>query len=285
MNGIHFLATGLEREDGTLILAGYDTSTDMSESPHTLIIAGKPGELEEIGNLRWKTEATQADASGKRLIFVGEWGNYLDFASLEDLRTGVLDDDGEIEYRSVARVGEEIYACGGSRTIVRLTESGWSDISEQLAGGNLIEAVTGFPDEELYGFGWNGEIWLREEDTWASVDSPTELILQAACTVEDRVFVGGQLGVILEGRHHAWKIHEHNEKVDIWSACEYDGVPYFSSIQGILRLVDGKIERMDTSALKSTMHLFNGPSGLWSIAGGTLGVFDGLSWRCVDQID
>ncbi|QED30011.1 hypothetical protein FRD01_22805 [Microvenator marinus] len=280
---IHFLEAGLERPDGTLLMPGYDTSEDMLANPHTLLLSGKPGEIEEIANLSWQTVATSSPAP-ERLVFVSEWGNYFDFASFEDHASGVLDDDGEIEYRSVDNVGGELYACGGSRTIRRLTDEGWVDESEDLEPGNLIEAVSGFSGDELYGFGWNGEIWWREGGSWRAVESPTERILQAACIVDGRVFVGGQLGVILEGRHDAWGVIENDHKLDIWSVCEFEGVPYFSTIDGILRLHDGKIEKMDTRELKSTHKLFVGPSGLWSVGGGTLGLYDGTEWRCVQQL-
>lgn len=283
IDGLHFLAAGIERSDGTLLIPGYDTSVDMAADPHTLLLIGEPGAMEEVGYVPWQASAACADPNTDKLVIVGRWGNYIKFGSVDDYNKGVVDDDGEIEYRSVDRVGTDIYASGGGRTVPRLTDAGWVDESAELSGGNLIEAVSGFSADELYGFGWSGEIWLRESLAWRQIDSPTDRILQAAAVVDDEVYAGGQLGVIIQGRGAQWRVLENPYAGDIWSICEYDGVPYFSTINGVLRLVDGVIEQTDTSALKSTKLLFCGPSGLWSVGGGTLGLYDGTSWRCVDQ--
>lgn len=283
IEGLHFLAPGLERNDGTLILPGYDPTYDMQEHPHTLLLTGAPDSLEEVGNLRFQTVAAGPNGEGDKLIMVGRWGNYIEFGSGDDYQVGVVDEEGETEYRTVDRVGDEAYCSGGSRTILRRTEDGWVDESDGLEGGSLIEAVAGFSDAELYGFGWSGEIWMRQDGAWRAVESPrTDRLLQAAAVVGDRVFVAGQHGVVLEGRGDEWVEHP-SADADIWSVCEYGGIPYFSSISGVFRLLDGELQKMDTSALATTTYLFVGPSGLWSIGGGTIGLFDGDAWRCVHQ--
>lgn len=147
-------------------------------------------------------------------------------------------------------------------------------------GDDLLER------RELYAFGWEGVLWTNVGGTWREVGSPTRLILNDGAAAIDKVYLGGQLGIILEGRGETWRAVDNPESdSDIWSVRTFDGATYFSTARGILKLEKGHVSTFarPNPGMRATLNLFVGPTGLWSVSARDIALFDGEGWTTIAQ--
>jgi hypothetical protein len=116
-------------------------------------------------------------------------------------------------------VGDYIYVTGMARQVFRRQKSK-SGIWERYDQGALIPksqfevngflAIDGFRSELLYAVGFHGHIWHCPNGLWKQLDSPTNLKLTCLKCSDERVVVGGNNGILLEGEENRWKIIEQN---------------------------------------------------------------------------
>lgn len=134
---------------------------------------------------------------------------------------------------------------------------------------SCFENITGFNADELYAFGWKGVVWTNKDNKWRQIHTPTDYMLYAGDVLEDKVYIAGQLGVILEGRGDNFKLlnTSHLEDDDIYDVCTFQNTVYLSTISGILCIKNGKVEmfKKRTEDFK-TYRIFVGPNGLYSVA-------------------
>ena len=74
---------------------------------------------------------------------------------------------------------------------------------------------------------------------------------------------------------------------DIWSVRKYGDAVYFSTLSGILKWKDNKLsifKQLNTD-MHTSMILFTGPSGLWSVGTSDIALFDGENWQTIVQKD
>ena len=73
--------------------------------------------------------------------------------------------------RNAKTINGYVYACGMKRQVFRRGGEGvWTDISAPSAGPTDsagFEAIDGYSEKEIYGVGWNGEIWQYR---WQGMD-------------------------------------------------------------------------------------------------------------------
>src|SRR5262249_25832852 len=81
------------------------------------------------------------------------------------------------------RIGRHFYATGMSRQVYRREDSGWRhiDAGTVLPLGDLTIAgfctIDGLSEDDIYGAGYNGEIWRLFKSRWQPIETPTNLIL------------------------------------------------------------------------------------------------------------
>lgn len=147
--------------------------------------------------------------------------------------------------REVRTIGLHAYAVGMSRMVYRCRgEADWVRIDhgvradpaqEDQAGFNSID---GFGENELYAAGWNGELWQFDGKTWQQRALPTTLALhKVLCAPDGIVYLLGQNGSLLRGRHDAWEVIEHGVTADsFWGACWFRDQLYASTARGLFVL-------------------------------------------------
>jgi hypothetical protein len=189
-------------------------------------------------------------------------------------------------FRSVANIAGRAHAVGLRGMVYRLDEwVRWARIDEGLPRVFDIEAIHGFDDSELYAVGLRGAMWERAAGKWERREAPTNVHLNAvSCAGDGAVYVGGHKGILLRGRHDAWTVIEHQAfSDDIWDLEWFDGVLYVSTMAGVYRLHEDKLERVDFGAdvPKSTYRLSAAKDVLWSIGRRDVMSFDGKRWARV----
>ncbi len=287
--------SGIELPDGTLMMAAQNGKFDIATSPHSIIkLRSTSNGWSDAGQLSWTTAAVSNNKTDDGITLLGPYGRWLEFRTNGHDKGSIIvdvdEEDPPTTFRFLKCIAGELYAGGTDRYIFRKTLAGWEQISteemtsHQAAGS--AENLTGFGADELYAIGWDGELWTNQGGRWRQIDSPTNLILNDADVLNDKVYVGGQVGTILEGRGDDWNIIENNElKQDIWSVRSFGSAVYFSAMSGILRLKNGELQLIKSLGpdMRSAMSLFTGPSGLWSVGASDICLFDGDTWQTIAQ--
>jgi outer membrane protein assembly factor BamB len=289
--------TGTELDDGRLMIGAQNGNFDIALTPHTIIkirTADPEGAWSDRGQMKWTSACVAQNVTNNGVIFVGPYGRWIEMRTDGHTKGDIIDevdeDDPPTVFRFAKSIDGHMYAGGLDRYIYKLTGKRWDLVSTQEMIGYEVagsaENLTGFGADELYMMGWDGEIWTNQGSTWHRVESPTNLLLHDADVLDDRVYVGGQIGVILEGRGNDWTIIE-NELLeqDIWSVRAFDGAVYFSTMSGILCLRDGNLSVAQALGpdMRSAMSLFVGPSGLWSVGASDIVLFGGADWLTIAQ--
>ncbi len=295
LNELDFL-DGMETPDGTLIIGAQDRTVDMEEEPHTVVAVRTPdGTWDEPGAADWGSPGISPNAAGTGLVLVSEWGSVLEYTLGGHGTAEIIEDmdpeDPPTSFAFAKVVAGRLYAGGTRHHLHEYDGRRWHRITSPALraaeGVQCFESITGFGPEELYAFGWDGVVWTNAIGNWQKVESPTNLILNDGDVFGGRAILGGQMGTIIEGRGNDWRPVEHDEPIrDIWSVRTFLDKVYFATMMGIFSLdEDGTIELAAPlhPGMRSTMMLFTGPSGLWSVGRTDIAVFDGATWTTIAQ--
>lgn len=153
-------------------------------------------------------------------VAIGYDGSYVVRSSQEDerrnrIRAGSPSPSNLRRLTASRRIGKRIYVCGMGRTVFSapVLADDWrreddgvvtSYGSTELVGFTNID---GFSSEELYCCGLRGDVFVRRDDAWYSVDAPTNMTFSALrCTEAGKVYVGGTGGLMLTGRGMQWEV-------------------------------------------------------------------------------
>ncbi len=290
------LLTAVEFVDRTVVVAAQEKGVNTNEEPHTVLLVRDPdGEWSEGGAFPQLTVGMCISETGDRAVLVDNNGHVSDYKPVERDQAQMYPPDRyeSHQVRFLKNIAGAVYS-GGTNRHLHQRDSGrqWIEISTDAMRPNTddpigFEDMDGFSADELYAVGWDGAIWARNGPNWSEINSPTNLILTSVVAGSDRLFVGGQLGTILEGRGTDWRPVEHEESdADIWSAAAFGDAIYFATNSVILKWEAGEIgvaHPIDTEVMRTAHDLKVGPSGLWSIGRQDLVLFDGDEWRSVLQ--
>lgn len=295
LSDLHFL-TGLELPDRTLLIAAREVDMDMDNDPHTLVLMRSPeGEWSEPGHVGWSSIGVSANGQGSGIGLLGRYGKFLEFRKDGHIRADIIPNVNEENpptvFRFIKSISGQLYAGGTNRYLYQFKTNRWCEVGPESIKCNKqeigsIESLTGFGPNELYTIGWSGEIWSKRNGVWDKIESPTNITLNDADTLKKTVYIGGLAGTIIEGRGDVWSVVENNVlQQDIWSVQSYGDAVYFSTMSGILRLKNGVLELMKQLGpdVSTTMSLFVGPSGLWSIGASDIVLYDGTQWHTIEQ--
>lgn len=206
--------------------------------------------------------------------------------------------------RGIDAFDSSVFAYGMKREIFRRSAAGkWSpfdtgmrtpiptngkvDVSALIKQGikdmGGIDALVAPADAPMHAFGMRGEIWLLEADKWKKVDSPTNLMLADATTVNDDIYVCGQAGTLLKGKGHRWDVVVYTpaENHDFSDIEHFDGGIYLADGHSLRVLKKGTLElvNLDPKHVVPSSTLEQAAGRLLSVAGQEIFVTaDGTQW-------
>lgn len=275
---------GAARKADLLYVLSRDNKLDASDVEHTSAIGWYKGKWGDVKNTNWRSTAVAvAKLPEERLVFVGESGEVCVYSGGKAEREEIKPRPRLI--RRAREIGGIVYACGMLRQVfMRKDKDNWNDISakkparEEKVG---FEDICGFGEKEIYAVGWGGEVWEFDGKSWKGRGCLTNMILASATCAEDEVYVVGQQGVILRGRHDSWSILDVGKdlSVDIWDVCYFMDKVYFSTFTGIFFLEEGELHPVDFGFDVSSCYRLTQADGvLWSIGPSDVLSFDGNRW-------
>lgn len=232
------------------------------------------------------TAIAVAKKPAEKLVFVGEDGDVYTYVGDKTTKEKIKPAPKLI--RNAKTVEGYVFACGMLRQVYRrVGEKKWEDISAPVpkpgekAG---FEAIDGYSGSELYAVGWNGEIWEFNGSKWLSRNSPAKEILTSVCCAGDgTVYIGGQQGVLIKGRHDSWEIVKWAEPVDIdiWDLCWFKDKLYVAGINNLYTLDGNLLVNVDFGNVEvsSCFSLTQTEGVMWSIGKEDVLSFNGNVWR------
>ena len=232
------------------------------------------------------TALAVAKKPNEKLVFVGEDGDVCTYVGGQSTIEEISPPPKLI--RNAKTVDGYVIVCGMLRQVYqRVNEGEWADISAPRpeAGEEVgFEAVDGYSTNELYAVGWNGEIWEYDGSKWFKRESPTNVILTSVCCAPDgTVYIGGQNGTLLKGRHESWEIIDWKDEIniDIWDLCWFNGRLYVAAINNLFTLDDNQLMDVDFGDLEtpSCFCLTQAEGVMWSIGNEDVLSFDGTTWQ------
>jgi len=294
LNSVKYLS-GVELENGNLIMAAQNSTADIESYPHTLLrVRSVYGDWSEAGYVEWATSDVSYNIGNNGIILLSAEGDVLDFSLSGHQRTKITDGDSEdiVNFRFIRNIDGVTYAGGVNNSLFQFAGSNWSKVHD----GDIIDApdlkshegLVGFNASELYAFGWGGALYSNVGGLWEKIETPTNVILTDGDVLGDTVFIAGQVGTIIKGRADKWEVVENDLlKQDIWSVRAFENAVYFSCLSGILRLKKDELTLVKGlgSGMRTAMSLFVGPSGLWSVGASDIVLFDGEDWHTIAQSD
>lgn len=181
------------------------------------------------------------------------------------------------------------YACGMNREVFRRDgEDRWVPMhapgSETTSG---FESIDGFGSTEIYAVGWNGDIWEWDGRVWVQHAPLTESILTGVCCAGDqRVYVCGQSGTLIVGRHGIWERVDLNGFGADFQEVHWFGERLYVSTMQNLYVYEGKGALSPVvfgdDAPSSCGRLSSAEGVLWSIGSDDVFSFDGTQWSRID---
>lgn len=255
--------------------------------PHTSSIAVYRGQWADAEDTNWDSTAIAvAKQPAEKLVFVGEDGEVCTYvagtSTTEEIKPAPK------MVRNAGTIDGHVYVCGMLRQVYkRVGEGEWTNISAPGPAAREkvgFEAIDGFSGNEIYAVGWSGEIWEYNGKKWMNRTSPTNVILNAVCcTGSETVYVAGQQGVMIKGRHERWEIIEWEEEVtaDIWDLCWFKNNLYVATMTELYTLQGNQLEEVDFGDLEIAgfYSLTQAEGVMWSIGKEDVLSFDGATWR------
>ena len=293
------IRTGVVREPALGILLAADPDKEQNEELHTHFFKWKVGTF-SAGAFNFSAHtACEIREPRTAIVMVASQGEFC-AAATGGIEYGNIFSNSQPEpkderfgsFRSVATIAGKAHAVGLRGMVYRLDEwVRWARIDEGLPRMFDIEAIDGFDetggfdDTELYAVGLRGAMWERTPRSWERRDMPTNIHLNAVtCAGDGTVYIGGYKGLLLRGRHDAWTVIEHDAfAADIWDLEWFDGVLYVSTLAGVYRLKNDRLEPVDfgQESPPSTYQLSAAEGVLWSIGRRDVLSFDGRQWTRV----
>jgi hypothetical protein len=201
-------------------------------------------------------------------------------------------EDGKVGHLRCARsIAGRVYIGGMDRQMYRRTASGWESLDEGMPGAEEdvvgFEAIDGFSEKEIYAVGHEGEMWEFNGKKWRQISSPTNLILLGVhCAPDGFVYVSGQAGLVLKGRHDEWQIVEQTAtREDIWEIALFKGTLYLATRGVLYQYRDDTTEPVDfgETEIPFTFYKFIvSDDQLITVGSKDVMRFDGTTWSRID---
>lgn len=280
---------GAARFSDLIYLVAKDRGLAAQDIEHSRLIAFDQLKFGHMGDRNWNGVAIcVAEKPVKQMVAVGDDGDAASYTN------GTLTDERmtprPFGLRGVGVVDGLAIACGMKRQVFR--REGINDWVAMHApapadGENAgFEAIAGFAANEIYAVGWNGEIWERRDEQWLSHASPTNLILTGVCCAGDgSVYVCGQHGTLLRGRHDGWEAIDLEDFTDdFWDICWFNDTLYLATSTMLFTFSDeGLVPVLFGADRPATCYRLTHAEGvLWSVGSDDVFSFDGAQWTRID---
>lgn len=197
----------------------------------------------------------------------------------------------------ISCIGGRPVAVGMSRTVYARDDDGWKRIDfgtriDDESSDAGFTTTCGVSINNLYAFGWDGEIWQRLNDFWEQKNSPTNLILQQSIlSSRGLIFACGQKGTIISGSMEEWaQLENHGIEENFWGITEFNEIIYICSTKSLYALKNNELEIIninlgsisDDAPLTFYRLCADGPR-LWSAGRRHLLVMEaGEAWRKIE---
>jgi hypothetical protein len=281
--------SGAARFADLIYLIGKDRGLVKDDVEHSRFIAFDQLKFAHMGDRNWSAVAVGvAKKPAEKMVAVGEDGDVF-------IYVGGKAGDEKIQpnpvcLRGIGAVDGFAIACGMYRQVYkRIDEAVWTAMHAQAPppGENAgFEAIAGFSGSEIYAVGWNGEIWEWDGTQWLNRTSPTNLILTGVCCAGDaKVYVCGQHGTLLRGRHDIWEVVDlENFPEDFWDVHWFKDSLYLATMTSLYTYTAAGLAPVAFGADQpATCYRLTDAQGvLWSVGSSDIFSFDGAQWIRVD---
>lgn len=279
---------GAARFHDLIYIVAKDRALNDQDVAHSRFIGFDRSNFGHNGDRNWSAVATCiAKKPSERMIAVGHDGEV--FTYVGGISTDEQIHPEPMALRNLGVIDGFAYACGMNREVfLRNSENSWIPLSAPASNETSgFEAIDGFSASEIYAVGWNGEIWEWDGKNWTSHAALTNLILTGVCCAGDQyVYVCGQNGTLLVGRHGVWKqIELNNFSNDFWDIHWFNGRLYIASLQKLYTFDDSSglvAVEFGSDSPSSCYRLTSAEGVLWSIGSDDVFSFDGQHWVRVD---
>jgi hypothetical protein len=196
--------------------------------------------------------------------------------------------------RNLRPIDGTVAVCGMSRSVLlRRGPHRWERIDQGAATDPRVDAVTGFNafcdigGGHVCAVGFNGEVWLRSNDTWNQMKSPTNVVLNDVCRSDapGSYFACGQLGVVLKGGLSGLEVvNTGSIEEDLWGCAWHSGKCYFASHNSLFVLDGTNFGSVELNLpLEFTFRQLHAvPGAIWSFGMRNIAVSrDGAIWEDV----
>lgn len=172
-------------------------------------------------------------------------------------------------------IGGRLYTVGMRRqAYVSNNAREWEEFDRGVrdeSRGKVTEfrAIDGLNEFDIYAVGRCGEIWHRDESGWSPIDTPTNVILEQVCVVDQATtYAAGQAGIVLRGGKQAWSIipQAYTEE-DFWGLEYFRSNVYMLTRNQIFKICNEKElvpVRMTGGDMDQLSRLRTGHGAMWS---------------------
>ena len=293
----YLLTTGaVHRRDLAYVLAVQANQQD-AEPPGCRVLVRHKGEWLPPVDVEWNARScTVCTAPETRLLAMSEQGYVLALGGGKVVvEPRVVPGPQMIgPLTEIRSIDGHAYAVGTLRQVyLREGAGAWRAIDQtcRSSGPNAADFgfrdIDGFSSSDIYAAGWEGEIWHYNGQQWSPSEAPTNFALYSVrCAGDGYVYVTGQRGILLRGRHMQWEIIEHGlTEEDIWSCEWFDGRLYLATLHLLYVLEPGrKLALVDygTTLPPATCYRLSAADGImWSIGASDVMEFNGVEWALV----
>lgn len=195
--------------------------------------------------------------------------------------------------RAVKAIGGVAIVTGMGRQVYMRESSGrWKAIDEGVRRLNPgrkpvgFEGIDGFSLENIYGVGWNGEIWHYDSKRWTQKSSPTNQVLTNVCCGGDgNIYVCGRRGLLIAGRDEQWEIVDQQNTIeDFWGIAWFADKLHLATMRAVYVLEGNQLSLVDfgDDIPLTCYDLSVGKDVLCSIGEKDVMLFVEGSWRRLD---
>jgi hypothetical protein len=191
----------------------------------------------------------------------------------------------------IRQIGKKVYVCGMSgqvyvQKVDAKPTAKWQHMDQGLVGDEklILEGLHGTAEDNLYVVGTAGTVAQWNGSKWTRIKVMTNVNLWCVRCYEDRVFIGGGNGIVIEGDgKKVWKVDQIKqvEDVPIYDLEYYKGKLYAAATD-LLMVREGKswsAVRHGLGKDADFLRLTLGEGRLWAMGSSRIASFDGKKWR------